>query len=239
MTAPPKISVIIPVWNGAEFVVDALTCVESQAYPSMELLVVDDGSTDDTASRLTARLPLKARGAHHRCLSMPVNRGPAAARNAGLEASTGEFVAFLDIDDLWPAGTLERLSSELLDVPDLDMVIGRAQIVDLDSSETHEAPQLSTFPHHLCAAMYRRRVFERVGTFDVELRYGEDSDWFNRAMEANVSFRLLPRVTLIIRRHARNMTRDKNPVELNRLRVFKKLLDRQRARDVRPGGAGT
>ena len=85
-----------------------------------------------------------------------------------------------------------------------------------------------SFPWYISAALFRREAFTKVGPFDETLRFGEDSDWFKRAAESALTIERLPSVSLLIRRHAGNMTRGKSMVELNVLRVFKKALDRQR-----------
>jgi GT2 family glycosyltransferase len=84
------------------------------------------------------------------------------------------------------------------------------------------------FPYYIGAGLYRRRVFQSVGLFDTSLQYGEDHDWFLRARESGARIVHLDDVTLFVRRHEGNMTRGKSLVELNALRVFKKMLDRHR-----------
>ncbi len=97
-----KLSVIIPVYNGAHFIGQAVESIVEQDYPGCEIIVVDDGSTDDLASALD-------RIAADVTLIRQSNRGPAAARNAGIKAASGELLAFLDADDLWPQARLELL----------------------------------------------------------------------------------------------------------------------------------
>jgi GT2 family glycosyltransferase len=85
------------------------------------------------------------------------------------------------------------------------------------------------FPHYIAAALYRRAAFQKVGLFDVELLFGEDSDWFTRASEIGLAIERIDQITLLVRRHDQNMTLGKTMVELNPLRSFKKALDRRRA----------
>ena len=93
----PLVSVIVPVWNGAAYLDAALQSVWRQGVADLQLIVVDDGSTDDTADLIasygTAVTPI-----------YQPNKGPAAARNVGLQLATGKFVAFLDTDDVWVDG---------------------------------------------------------------------------------------------------------------------------------------
>ena len=91
----PLISVIIPVFNGEDFIQEAIQCVLDQKYPDMEILVIDDGSTDRTRARIDVYSDRVS------YIHQP-NGGPAAARNTGLKMAQGEIIAFLDADDLWP-----------------------------------------------------------------------------------------------------------------------------------------
>ncbi len=84
-------------------------------------------------------------------------------------------------------------------------------------------------PDYIGAAIYRKSAFRKAGLFDTTLKFGEDSDWFNRANELNLKVKRLEDVTLMVRRHGKNMTHGKDLVELNTLKVFKKFIDRKRA----------
>src|ERR687893_681850 len=97
----PLVSCIVPVFNGERYLQAALDSIFAQTYRSLEVLVVDDGSTDNTAAIVGSY------GDRVRYLQQD-NHGPSAARNRGIEAATCEFIAFLDADDLWHAEKLER-----------------------------------------------------------------------------------------------------------------------------------
>jgi hypothetical protein len=229
--APPRpaaaalISAIVPVHNGAQFLNGAVASILEQDYPALEIIVVDDGSTDDIETAL-ASLPVDVR-----CLFQP-NSGPAEARNAGVRAASGDYVAFLDVDDLWTPGTLATLMDRFAADPRIDIVRGRAQLArmtaDRQAARFEAGPQ-DAFVDYLGAGLYRRAAFDRVGLFDRTLRFGEDADWFTRAREAGLAIEPLDEVCLIVRRHERNMTAQRNLLELNTLRVVKKALDRKRA----------
>ncbi len=221
----PLLSVVIPVYNGERFLAEAVESILSQGYPSLEIIIIDDGSTDDTEAAVR-RLP---RDVHY---FKQENLGPAAARNRGIRDASGDFVAFLDVDDLWPEHALTMLMDELLRAPALDLVQGYAQVMEYDPlSDTYEyrGNPKESFPYSISTAVYRKRVFDRVGLFDKTLLYGEDTDWFNRAHEMRIPMKRVEAVTLHVRRHGRNMTHEKTLVELNMLRVLKKSLDRRRA----------
>jgi GT2 family glycosyltransferase len=224
--AAPLISVIIPVFNGVRFLPAAVRSIVEQNYPSLDIIVIDDGSAEDVAATVRS-LPVDVR------LFRQENAGPAAARNRGIREATGEMLAFLDVDDEWPTGNLGHMTNVLLKTDGVDVVIGHGQLMRDDADgqgQTFVGSPQESFPWYISAALFRREAFAKVGWFDETLRFGEDSDWFRRAAEAGVTVERLPNVSLLIRRHAGNMTRGKSVVELNTLRVFKKALDRERSR---------
>ncbi len=226
----PSLSVVIPVFNGETYLADAVESVRRQAYTDLEVILVDDGSTDGTAD-VIRRLPPD--GLHY---VRQDNGGPARARNRGLARARGSIIGFLDADDLWPAGRLHRQLAVLQRDPSIDIVLGRVQLVRATGAAPGLPLEESSLPFVLLtptAALFRRRVFERVGGFDEALRYGEDSDWFMRAREREVRVVLEQDVALLYRRHAGNMTRGRNMKELQVFEVLKRSLDRRRK-----GGGG-
>ena len=119
----PLISVVIPVCNGAHFLPEAVASVIAQDYAKIEVIVVDDGSTDAIEAAVAA-LPIQVRFLRQE------NGGAAAARNLGIRAASGDLIAFLDVDDLWPHHTLQTHVSWLARHPETDVVIGRAQLME-------------------------------------------------------------------------------------------------------------
>jgi glycosyltransferase involved in cell wall biosynthesis len=234
------VSVIIPAYNAAGFLSDAIDSALAQQYPHLEVVVVDDGSIDDpceVASRYGDRV---------RCVRQD-NAGPAAARNRGIRMAGGEFLAFLDADDLWPAGKLQIQMARFADDPALDVVAGRIQYVRLDGAaelELRFEDTRNTVTHvHLGSAVCRRRAFDRVGFFDESLRFSEDHDWYLRAREEGLSIVVLREITLLYRLHGSNMTRNATSQQLGLARVLKKSLERRRlksggtAENLRPWSA--
>ncbi len=218
----PLVSVVIPVFNGERFLREAVQSVLDQKYLPLEIIVVDDGSTDGTAT-VARSLPETVRYLHQ------TNQGPAAARNRGIEQAQGSLIAFTDADDLWPAAKLELQLPYLIKDPKIDIVLGRIQQVLL--SEMVDGPtqvQETGFSVNLGSAVIRKSVFERVGLFDETMRYSEDVDWFMRAREAGAAIVTIDAVTLFYRQHDQNMTRGKSTSELNVLKALKKSLDRRR-----------
>jgi len=224
-TGSPLVSVIIPVHNGERFVAEAVGSVLAQTWPAIEIIIIDDGSTDGTEAAVR-RLPCDVY-----YFKQP-QQGPAAARNRGVRDASGDYVAFLDVDDLWPEDMLRTLMNELLSRPDLDVVRGYSQVMEFDPATgayEYRGNPKESFPYSIASGLYRKRVFDRVGLFDKTLLFGEDTDWYNRAHELEVPMHRVEAITLHVRRHGDNMTHAKTLVELNMLRVLKKSLDRRRA----------
>lgn len=114
----PLLSVVIPTWNRARLVCEAIDSALSQKAGQVEVIVVDDGSTDDTADVLA-----RSFGSLIHVLRMSDRRGPGAARNAGVRLASGELIAFLDSDDLWLPGKLEAELSALARFPEAEALV--------------------------------------------------------------------------------------------------------------------
>ncbi len=136
-------------------------------------------------------------------------------------------MAFLDADDLLPPQAFRVLLDGLREDPDAQVVKGRGRFRHLRERDWMEG-DLSDFPHHLGGSLYRREIFSKVGGLDETLRYAEDSDWHHRAVEAGIRFRLVGKVTLMIRRHPGNMTLGLDARALGRLEVVRRALRRRR-----------
>lgn len=186
MTAP-LVSVVIPVFNAERYLAESAASVLGQGWPEIELLLVDDGSTDDSP-RIARELAADPRV---RLLSEE-NGGPARARNAGIRASRGEFVAFLDADDLWLPGKLRRQIPLFSEAPSPDVVYSQRLMMDADGRalEGFRPPvpsgvvlDLLWVDNFVCmsSAVVRRDLFDRVGFFDEGLRMSEDFDFWLRA----------------------------------------------------------
>ena len=221
MLSQPLVSVIIPVFNAERFLTDALNSVLSQAYANLELIFVDDGSTD-SSREIIERTPGKIRYLRQE------NCGPAAARNRGIEIAEGDVLAFQDADDIWPPRKLEIQLAALDKDPALEIVMGRVQKVSSLESGALENIEAPSFAVNLAASIFRRSAFERVGPFDEQLRFSEDVDWFMRARERGIRTATIDDVTLFYRLHDQNMTRDKALTNLNTFKVLKMSLDRRR-----------
>jgi glycosyltransferase involved in cell wall biosynthesis len=227
--APDLISVIVPVHNGARFLLGAVASIRGQGHRPLEIIIVDDGSSDDTA-RVAAAL---AGGDGLFLLYLhQQNRGPAAARNRGLAAARGSLIAFLDVDDRWPPGKLQAQHARLRAEPGLDVLLSRLQVVRLPGASP-AATGLPAAPLrniHLGGALFRREAFDKVGPFDESLRFSEDHDWFLRAREQGLAIAISDQVGLYYRQHEGNLTASDDAAArgFQLAEVLKRSLDRRR-----------
>ncbi|MFK8250878.1 glycosyltransferase [Ancylobacter terrae] len=219
----PLVSVIIPVYNGARFLREAVDSILDQGHAKLEIIVVDDGSYDDVTAAVDA-LPLQVRFIRQE------NGGPAAARNTGLLAASADLIGFLDVDDLWPRGKLAAALVWLEAHPQADVVLGRAQLMEEDAAGDFHwvGSPAEAFERYIGAGLYRRRAFERAGMFDAALRFGEDTDWFASAAHAGLGIDRIDIVSLYVRRHAHNSTRGLSAPQVTPLRLLRNALQRKR-----------
>jgi glycosyltransferase involved in cell wall biosynthesis len=226
MPRPSLISVIVPVYNARAYLADALGCVRSQDYDPLEIIVVDDGSTDGSGDITTDFGGVNCVRQH--------NQGAAAARNHGLRLASGDMIAFLDADDLWPPKTLKLLATYLADHPETEAVMGRVQymrrVANAEGKFMFERFADPCLALNLGAGLYRRSVLDKIGPFDAALRIGEDIDWFMRVRERVIALSFLNQVTLLYRRHNSNMTLARDATHADLARALKKSLDRRRQR---------
>jgi glycosyltransferase involved in cell wall biosynthesis len=217
------VSVVVPVFNGARFLAEALASVRAQTYTRLELIVVDDGSTDESAAIVRA----VGRGAVHYVHQRTA--GTAAARNHGVALSRGGLLAFLDQDDVWSADKLALQVDALRGDPALDMVFG--MITQFYSSERGSIgslgrPLVGCLPS---ALLVRRSAFSRVGPFDPTWRIAEWADWYHRAVGLGLQSRVLPEIVARRRVHAQNKGVVLRSLRGEYVRMLKAGLDRRRA----------
>ncbi len=220
------VSVVVPVYNRERYLPECLDSILAQRAHVREVLVVDDGSSDGSAA------VAQGYGAPVRCLSQR-NAGAAAARNRGIEAATGEYIAFLDSDDLWVADKLAHQLGAFAAEPALDVVFGATEQfvspeLDAEARARLQCPA-GAMPGYLAGAMLaRRHVFERAGLFDPQWRIGEFIDWYVRAREAGMQSVMLTAVVLRRRLHGANMVLTQRDAQRDYLRIVKASLDRRR-----------
>lgn len=222
----PTISVILSVYNGEPFIADALRSIMVQNYPATEIIVVNDGSTDDTIGALEPYMD-KFTYLYHD------NMGVAFSLNRALAECTGSLITFIDADDVW---TPDKLSSQLAILnsnPKVDIVMDLAyETITVPDNETDYDEKCIKYLNLRGASLIRRSVFDRVGIFDNELIMGEDADWFFRAREKNVNFYIQRRVGLFLRRFGESLTSNKVKFNYYCFLVLKKTKERRKAQGI-------
>ena len=202
MSRDELVSVIVPVYNGARYLIEALASIQRQRYLPIEVVIVDDGSSDGSFD-LAQTFPGVS------CFRQ-ANRGAAAARNAGIREAKGTFLAFLDADDLWTDEKLVKQMAVIHTNSDVQLVAGRIE-------EFCEKPavqgaierrrQIGERAYTIGAMLIRRADFLRVGMMDESLTtFGEFIDWHSRAVACGLRERVLESVVLRRRIHGDNAT---------------------------------
>ncbi len=197
-----SVSVIIPVFNDVAYIEEALRSALGQTHAPFEVIVVDDGSTDGSAD--------VARGFGDAVTVLSqANGGISAARNAGLAAATGEVIAFLDADDIWPLDSIALRLAPMQADPALAGAFGLVDHFlspDMDAerrAQLHCPEGLS--PARFAGAMLiRREVFDRIGVFDTGLKVGEMIDWAARLNDSGAKVALVEALVMSRRIHGGN-----------------------------------
>jgi glycosyltransferase involved in cell wall biosynthesis len=226
----PLVTCIVPVHNGARYLGEALESILAQTYRPLDVIVVDDGSTDATPTVAAHYVPPAryVRQAH---------AGVASARNRGLNEARGDYVAFLDADDRWHPEKLARQMARFAARPELDLSVTGGQnfwmpgLAEVDE-RSRDPRYTEPWPGYgsPVTLLARRAVFDRVGPFDTRFTVSEDRDWFIRAAEIGLVSELLTEVLVYRRLHGANLSDPITPAVAAQvhLRLAKASLDRRR-----------
>lgn len=196
----PRVSVITPTYNRAKFLGMAIDSVLGQTYSDLEHIVIDDGSTDDTESIID-----RYRGDARLRFARQTNSGQAVARNVGLRMARGEFICFLDSDNLWKLDKLERQVRLMDENPKVDIVYGDLDTIDEEGTIDVSAKQMKRYSGRITkqllidnfvsfnTAMTRRRCFDEMGGLNESVRAGDDYDLWLR-FSARYEFLYVPEI---------------------------------------------
>ena len=220
----PLISVIMPVYNGERFISAAIQSILNQTYAPIEIIVIDDGSTDRTQAILE---PFKE---SIRVITQE-NKGVSAARNAGLRCVTGTLVGFLDADDLWSHHHIESLLPAFINDPDCSISRGHMRFFRIIDDRFTEVSPKRLSPNLLGTSLFRLSALRDVGLFNETMHQGEDTDINLRLVENGFKIQLIEETTLFARRHKNNATNNSDKIASGLLDVIRQKQKRHLERN--------
>lgn len=219
------VSVIIPVYNCERYLGDAVNSIIKQDYRPLEIIIVDDGSNDGTADIARSYKEVQY-------IYQP-NQGQPVARNKGIAAAQGKFIAFLDADDIWMPNKLSIQMDYLNDHPNIGFVVAKRRIHIEEGIEKPPWYREHLFENDsVCfnpsVMLVRRSVFEKAGCWNPVFRYGETGEWLTRVKDAGISYAIIHETLLISRVHDQNMTYNLDNIRSEILYALKASVDRNR-----------
>lgn len=234
---PGRVSVVMPCYNAAQYLDDAINSLRAQTYSDFEVLAVDDGSTDETLARLDRQAVMDRRISYFK----QTNAGPSAARNTALRHVNGEYVCYLDADDVFLPEKIERQLRYLQAHPNVDLVYSDYYTGDAGLSLTAltavRFPQTDDMLEAVAirnyfppmVPLFRRKLMDAVGEWDESFRMTEDWDYWIRAAKLG-TFAYLPGPMVIYRTHGAQAHHDLDNMFHAGKKVLKKHFQSDRAR---------
>jgi glycosyltransferase involved in cell wall biosynthesis len=229
MSNNPLISVILPVYNNELYVAEALNSILNQTYKNIEIICINDGSTDKSGEILNSfadKITL---------INNPKNEGIAASRNNGIARATGTFLAFMDGDDIWGKNKLEIQMQEFTSHPELDILLC-SMTCFISPELPEEIKKLRHCPQGIipgflsAAAVVKTDVFHAVGLFDTAWTVGEFVDWLERAKNKGHRYKMVEEVLLLRRIHDTNTGIVARSSRQDYVKIVKSALDRKRSK---------
>jgi len=223
------VSVIMPVHNGQTYLAEAIDSVLAQSHDNVELIIVNDGSTDRSADIVQKYM---AESKKIRSIEQE-NAGVSVARNRGITACTGDLVAFLDQDDFWTADALDvqeafhrkhvgtgyTLAHQICFLHNLSDPPAWFRLQQLD------VPHVGYLPGTL---VVKRSLFDQIGLFDIQYPISSDADWFARARDAMTTMQILPQTLLHRRIHPGNQSRHSKQIQGELTQLLRASIKRKR-----------
>jgi glycosyltransferase involved in cell wall biosynthesis len=219
-----SITAIMPVYNGAAHLADGLHSILAQITQVDEIIVVDDGSTDGSAALAAATAP----GAK---IIRQAQQGQGIARNTGAAAALGEYLAFLDHDDLWPPDRTTQMLAGLAAAPEAGLICGRIRIEA--NAEGRKNPLIMSadgahIPFLFQSGMVRKSIWTSLSGMPGP-DYAEDVDFYLRLIEAGIPVAKIDAITVVYRQHGSNLMRAIDRHQQNLLRSLHASITRRRA----------
>ena len=223
------VTVIMPVYNGEQYLAEAIQSVLTQSFSDFELVIVDDGSTDGSGAIVQQFLP---RYPNIRYLYQE-NAGVSAARNTGITANQTPLIAFLDQDDRWTKDTLQHQITYHQSHPEVGYTLGH-QICFLEAGiatpkwfllQKLDLPHIGYLPGTL---MVKRWLFDQLGLFDTQYPISSDADWFARANDAKIPMHILSELILERRIHGRNQSQQAERIHTELFQLLQASIQRKK-----------
>lgn len=223
-----RISVIVPVYNGEKYLKEAIDSILDQSYKPFEIILIDDGSDDKTAE-------IAAGYKRSLVYLYQKNSGIAASRNLGVSIAKGDYISFLDADDLWVREKLQVQKEKLGADPTMDIIFGMVKhfyspdIAGELKKSIHCPPEPSEC--FLSGTMLiKKSTFLQVGFFSTDYKIGEFIDWYTKARENNLKIHCIPEVLLKRRIHNNNHTLINKHLKNDYAKIVRDMLLRRKAK---------
>lgn len=224
------VSIIIPAYNSEKYISETISSVLNQTYSNFELIIINDGSTDNTQDIIEAYCKQDIRVITFN----KKNSGVSDSRNFGLNFSKGKYISFLDSDDIWLQDNLEKKINILKNTPDIDAIYSFCEIIDENSIKTgiiKKGQHLFTLENILLweanyitipsGLIFKESIIKSVNGFNSSLSNNADQDLIIRLLSKNYKIGLVDDITWLYRRHSKNMSSNIQLMEKDTIAVYK------------------
>jgi len=219
----PLVSIIIPTFNRAHYLLEAINSIFAQNYKNIEIIIVDDGSTDNTSKIIN----LHNKQLHY---IYQENGGQAAARNKGIAIAKGKYLAFLDSDDLWTSNKLHKQIRYMQKHPEVKILFGLVQQFCEEKFRTQYKNEIDKSQPGLIAGtlLIEKSTFLDIGYFKTNWEVGEFIEWFDRAKNMGYTYHLLDEILMKRRLHDQNIGLTKSTGPNNFAQILRESLRKKR-----------
>lgn len=218
----PLVSCIVPTLNSGKYLGETLESVKNQTYSPIEIIVVDGGSKDNTlkiAKKYTSKI-IKQKG-----------KGPADARNEGIKNAKGDFIAFIDSDDLWEKNKIEKQVNYFKNNSNMDICLTNVKMFfekELENEKKYfkNHPRMKSIPGYATITLLAKKdVFDKIGFFDEDLKFTDAVEWLRKARK-KLNMKIIREVLVFHRLHKENITRkNRKKSEEEFIKLVKRNID--------------